>query len=81
MNWAVALVDISEFAGVIKIETRVGAVTVSPADPEVDPEAAVMVVVPTPAPVTRPPVEMLAIAGDDELHVTELVIVCVLLSL
>ena len=70
--------------GVTAIETRVAAVTVREVDPVMEPEVAVIVVVPTPAPDTRPCVpELLLIVatlGLDELQVTESVKVCMLPS-
>ena len=62
------------------MDTRVAAVTVRVVDPLIVPELAPMVVVPTLLPVARPPVESVATAGDEELHVTVLVRFCVLPS-
>ena len=63
------------------IETRAAVVTVRVVDPLTVPELAAMVVVPTPAPVARPPLEIVATPGDEELQFTVLVRFCVLLSL
>jgi len=73
VNCWVAPAAIGGFAGVTAIETRVAAVTVSVVDPLTVPELAPIVVVPTLLPVARPPAEIVATAGDDELHVTVLV--------
>ena len=69
-----------EFAGVMTRETNVGCVTVTVVEPVMDPEAAVTVAVPTLAPVSRAVLLMLAIAGAEELQLTELVTSCVLPS-
>jgi len=71
---------IEGFAGVTAIDTRVAAVTVRVVDPLTVPELAPIVVVPTVAPVARPPLEIVATAGDEELQVTVLVRFCVLPS-
>lgn len=63
-------------AGVIAIDTRVGGVIVSVVLPVTAPELAEMVVLPTAKPLASP-AEMLAIAGDEELHIAELVRLCV----
>jgi hypothetical protein len=46
-----------------------------------EPEVAVMVALPTPAPVAKPALAIVATAGKDELQVTALVRFCVLPSL
>ena len=56
------------------------AVTVRPVDPPIAPEVAVMVALPTLAPVARPPLVTVAFALL-EVHVTDAVRFCVLLSL
>jgi len=61
------------FTGVTAIETRVAVVTVRVVDPLTVPELAATVVVPMPVPVARPPLEMVATPGDEELQVTVLV--------
>jgi hypothetical protein len=55
---------IDGFCGATEIETRVAAVTVRPAVPFTDPDAAVMVIEPAPKPVERPcdPTESLIVA-------------------
>src|SRR5580658_3541776 len=68
-------------AGVTAIETSVGAVTVNTVEPEIDPEVALIELVPTPAPVARPPAAIVAVEVVAEAHVTEAVRFCVLLSL
>ena len=69
------------FAGVTAIETKTGCPTVSVAEPAIEPEAAVIVAVPTLAPVARPPAAIVAIDVGDELQVTLLVKFWVLPSL
>ncbi len=70
--------------GVTAMDTSVARVTVSAVEPEMFPEAAVMVVVPIATGVTFPlePDALLIVATDvaDELHVTVDVISCVLPS-
>jgi len=72
---------IDGFAGVTAIETTVAGVTVRVVDPLTVPELAATVVVPTPVPVARPTLEMVATAGAEELQVTVLVRFWVLPSL
>ena len=72
---------IEEFPGVTAMETKVAVVTVRVVDPLTVPKAAATVVVPTPAPVARPLLEIVATACKEELHVTALVKFCVLPSL
>jgi hypothetical protein len=69
------------FAGVTAIDCRVAAVTVRTVDPTIAPEVALIVLVPTPAPVARPPVVMVAVVVVAEAHVTDAVRFCVVLSL
>jgi hypothetical protein len=68
-------------AGVTAIDCSVAAVTVSKVEPTTDPDVALMLLVPTPAPVAKPPVVIVAVPGVPEAHVTEFVKFCVLLSL
>ena len=72
-------------AGLTTIETSAAGVTVSFVVPEMEPEVAVMVVVPVPALVAKPwvPVALLTVATGvlEELHCTELVRFWVLPSL
>ena len=66
------------------MEINAVAVTVNVADPATEPEAAVIVAAPIPTPVANPwlPAELLivATAGLEEVHATEFVRFCVLLS-
>jgi hypothetical protein len=71
---------IDGFPGVTAIETRAAGATVRVVDPLTVPELAATVVVPTPVPVARPPLEIVATPCDEELHVTVLVRSCVLPS-
>jgi hypothetical protein len=64
------------FAGATVIIVK-GAGTVTKADPLIVPEVAVIVVVPNFTAVANPPALMVAVAGVEELHVTELVKSCV----
>jgi hypothetical protein len=74
-------VVIEGFVGVTAMDTSAAAVTVRMVDPLTVPELAAMVVVPTPFPVARPPLEMVATPVDEELQVTVLVRFWVLPSL
>ena len=67
-------------AGVTAIETRVAAVTVMVVDPVTLPELALMVVVPTPMALARPPGEIVATVPTEELQLTVVVRFCVLPS-
>jgi hypothetical protein len=67
-------------AGVTAMDTRAAAVTVRVVDPLTVPELAATMVVPTPVPVARPPLEIVATPGDEELQFTVLVRFCVLPS-
>jgi hypothetical protein len=67
-------------AGVIAIETSVGALTVSVVEPEIEPELAVMDVLPTAIPVANPAVLIVATPVAEEAQLTELVMFCVLPS-
>ena len=71
---------IDGFAGVIAIETRAALVTVRVVDPLTVPELAAIVVVPVPAPVASPALEMEATPSRDEFQVTVPVMFCVLPS-
>ena len=77
----VPFTDTDPLAGVTARETNCGAVIVSTVEPLTEPRVALMVVLPTLAPVARPPLVMVAAAVLLELHVTEAVRFCVLLSL
>ena len=68
--------------GVTAMDDSVAAVTVSTSMGEVTPlRLAVMLLVPTPVLVARPPEAMVATVVVTEFHVTVLVMFCVLLSL
>lgn len=69
--------------GVTRIDTNVGAAlkTVMLVEPATDPEVAVIVEEPVPAPEAKPPAVMTPTEKFDELHVAELVRSCVLPSL
>ena len=81
MNCCVAPLVMLGFAGVTAIDCRVAAVTVSTVEPTTDPDVALMVLVPAPAPVASLPAVMVAVPGVPDAHVTEFVKFCVLLSL
>jgi hypothetical protein len=68
-----------ELGGVTAIETRVALVTVRVAVPVMEPDFALIVDDPTPTPLATPAELILAMAGADEAHVTE-VSTCVLPS-
>jgi hypothetical protein len=55
------------------METRAAVVTVRVVDPLTVPELAATVVVPTPIPVARPPLEIVATPWDEELQFAVLV--------
>lgn len=67
-------------AGVTAIEDRVAAVTLSVALPERVPDVAVMVGKPTPTPVARPELVIVALVISDELQITDDVMFLVVLS-
>ena len=77
VNCCVVPSGIEGFTGVREIDTRAAGVTVSTLEPVIDPEAAVMVVVPVPVLVAKPAVgdELLMVAtlDADELQWTEAV--------
>ena len=70
-----------EFAGFTAIDINAAGFTVIAVDPEIIPEAAVIVAVPAPALVARPPAAMVATAVWEDVHVAVLVRSCVLPSL
>ena len=80
MNCSVCPLGTEGADGVTAIDTRVAVVTVMVVDPVTLPEAAVMVVVPTPVAVARPPAEIVATVAAEELQVTVVVRFCVLPS-
>jgi hypothetical protein len=72
-NCSVVPVKIEGFVGVTAIDCSVASVTVNVVDPLTAPDVALIVDVPTPAPVARPPAVIVAAAVFDELHVAVLV--------
>jgi hypothetical protein len=62
------------------IETSDGAPTVSVVEPEIDPEAAVMDVLPAANPLASPPSVIEATLAAEDVHVTVLVRFCVVPS-
>jgi hypothetical protein len=79
VNCCVDPLAIDELAGVTAMDCSVAAVTVSTVDPTIEPEVALMVLVPAATPVAKPPTVM--VAAVPEAQVTEAVTFCVLLSL
>lgn len=78
VNWSVVPFAIEVLGAVIVIDCRVAAVTVSAIAFELIPFCvAAMLLEPTPAAVTNPPVLIVATAVLDEVHVTELVRFCI----
>jgi hypothetical protein len=77
VNCCVVLAGMLGFAGVTSIDTSVRAVTVKVVDRDMDPDVAVIVVVPVDNEVTRPvnPAALLkvATAGVDEFQITDTV--------
>jgi hypothetical protein len=73
VNCCVAPLVIEGFAGVTAIDCNVAAVTVSPVEPAMDEDVAVIVDDPTPAPVAKPAAVIVAVAVFDEVHVAVLV--------
>ena len=57
------------------------AVTANSVEPTIAPDVALIVLVPTPAPVAKPPAVMVAVGVVPDDHVTEVVKFCVLVSL
>jgi hypothetical protein len=81
VNCCVAPLAIEALAGVTAMDVNVAAVTVRPVDPLIAPEVAVIVALPVATPVARPAAVMVATPVLLELHVTDAVRFCVLLSL
>jgi hypothetical protein len=81
VNCCVPPLAIEGFAGVTAIDCSVAAVTVSKVEPLIDDDVAAMVEVPTPAPVARPVVLIVAVAVVPEDQVTVDVRFCVVPSL
>ena len=69
------------FAGVTVMDNSAAGFTVSVVKPVTAPNVAVIVLPPTPTPVARPPIEIVAIAGADEFQLTDDVRFCVVPSL
>jgi hypothetical protein len=68
-------------AGVTANEVSTGGITVRLEDPEIKPDVAMTIATPGLMPVATPVLVTLAMAGALEVHVTELVMVCLLPSL
>jgi hypothetical protein len=81
VNCCVCPLTMDGVAGVTAIEIRLAAVTVSTAEPETEPEVALITLVPCPVPVARPTAVIVAAAGVAEAQITEAVKFCVLPSL
>src|SRR5277367_5122416 len=81
VNCCVAPLVIDGFAGVTAIDCNVAAVTVNVVEPTIDDDVAVIVELPTPAPVAKPPAVIVAVAVFAELHVALVVRFCVVPSL
>ena len=81
MNCSVRPFAIDAFAGVTAIDCRVGAVTVSKVDPEIEFRVAPMVLLPVLFAVATPPAAMVATPVVADAHVTKPVRLWVLLSL
>src|SRR5271154_1854511 len=77
VNCCVAPLVIEGFAGVTAIDCSVADVTVRTVEPLIAPDVALIVEVPTPAPVASPDVLIVAAVVVAELHVTVLVRFCV----
>jgi len=81
LNCSVVPLAMEGLTGVTAMEDSVAAVTVSVVDPEIAPDAAVIVVEPVAtgvaSPFELPALLMLAMVVDDELHVTVVVRFCV----
>ncbi len=70
VNCSVAPAVIEGLAGVTAMDSRVGAVTVSVVEPLIEPDVAVIVVLPCATLVARPAALMVATLVDEELHDT-----------
>lgn len=73
VNCSVVPAAMEGLAGVTAMDCRAAGVTVTLVDPVMLPLAALMVEVPVPTAVTRPPVETVATVASDEVQVAELV--------
>src|ERR1700722_16780689 len=81
VNCCVVPLEIVGFAGVTAMDCNVAVVTVSTVEPLTVPRVALIELVPTPAPVAKPPAVIVATEGVADAHVTEPVKFCVVLSL
>ncbi len=81
VNCSVVPALIEGLAGVTAIDTKVAAVTVSAVEPLIEPEVAVIVVLPCAALVANPAAPIVATLVVPELHVTVPVKFCVVLLL
>ena len=82
MNCWVVPLAIEGLVGATAIDTSVAGVTVSvSAGLTMLPSVAVMLLVPVPTPVAKPPAAMVATEGIEEVHVTLVVMFCALESL
>jgi hypothetical protein len=81
VNCCVAPLAIEGFAGVTAIDCSVAAVTVSKVEPLIEDDVAVIVELPTPAPVARPAALIVAVVVAPEFQVTVDVKFCVVPSL
>ena len=84
LNCCVVLVAIEGFVGVTAIHAKTAGVTVRVAVPVIEPDVAVMFAVPVPTLLANPSVPALllivAMPVADELHCTDFVTSCVLVS-
>jgi len=80
VNCCVSPLAIDGFAGVTAIDTNVAWVTVRTVEPCNAPDVALMVLVPILTAVASPTVEMVAVPGVPDAHVTEVARFCVLPS-
>ena len=81
VNCCVAPLLMDVFAGVTAMDSSTGGVTVRPVEPLIEPEVAMIVVLPVPAPAASPALVIVATEVLLELQVTEPVRFCVLLLL
>ena len=80
MNCSEVPFAIERLGAVTAIDTNVAGVTIRFVDPLIAPETALILLVPVPAAVTKPPAVIVATEVVCEAHVTELVRFCVELS-
>ena len=77
MNCCVCPAATEAVTGVTEIDVKIGAVTVSVAEPLIVPEAALIVAEPWATPLANPALLTVATVVFDEVHVAELVRFCV----